>query len=65
MDAFTWTCAADGTITVPDIRLAISRADLAAWDEAARRWFVDREYRDKHEMDGRITLLSANGQDEL
>jgi hypothetical protein len=65
VDAFTWTCAADGTVTVPDIRLVISRADLAAWDEAARRWFVDREYRDKHEMDGRITLLSANGQDEL
>jgi hypothetical protein len=65
VDAFTWTSAPDGAITVPDVRLVISRADLAAWEEAARRWFIDRDYRDKHEMDGRITLLSGNGQDEL
>ena len=41
VDGFTWTCAADGTVAVPDVRLVISRADLAPWEEAARRWFID------------------------
>jgi len=65
VDALTWTCAPDGTVTVPDLRLVISRADLAPWEAAARRWFIDREYRDKHEMNGRIGLLAANAKDEL
>ena len=59
VDAFTWNCAADGTVTVPDVRLVISRADLGLWEEAARRWFLDRDHRDKHEMNGRIALLAA------
>jgi hypothetical protein len=65
VDALTWTCAADGTVTVPDLRLVISRADLGPWEEAARRWFIDHEYRDKHEMSGRISLLAANAKDVL
>lgn len=65
VDAFSWTCAADGTITVPDVRLVISRADLAPWEAAARRWFLDRDFRDKHEVSGRITLLAADGRDAL
>ena len=65
VDAFTWTCAPDGAITVPDVRLVISRADLAAWEAAARRWFIDRDNRDRDEMTGRITVLAADGKDEL
>ena len=65
VDACTWTCAPDGTVTVPDVRLVISRADLAPWDEAARRWFIDGEHRDKHEMSGRITLLAPDLKDAL
>ncbi|HET9069737.1 MAG TPA: hypothetical protein VFN28_13915 [Amaricoccus sp.] len=60
IDAFTWTCAADGTVTVPDVRLVISRADLAPWEAAARSWFLDRDFRDKHEMSGRITFLAPD-----
>jgi hypothetical protein len=65
IDAFTWTCAADGTVSVPDVRLVVSRADLGPWEDAARRWFLDRDYRDKHEMNGRITLLAADGKGAL
>jgi hypothetical protein len=65
VDAFTWTCAADGTVTVPDVRLVISRADLAPWEAAARRWFLDRDFRDKHEVSGRIRLLAADSKDAL
>ncbi|HRO13046.1 hypothetical protein [Amaricoccus sp.] len=65
VDGFTWTCAADGAITVPDVRLVVSRADLAPWEEAARRWFIDRDYRDRHEMNGTISLLAADGKSEL
>ena len=65
VDGFTWTCAADGTVAVPDVRLVISRADLAPWEEAARRWFIDGAHRDKHEMNGRITLLAPDVKTEL
>jgi hypothetical protein len=65
VDAFTWNCAADGTVTVPDITLAISRADMAAWEEAARRWFIAGEHRDRHEMKGSIALLGPDGKEAL
>jgi hypothetical protein len=65
VDAFTWTSSADGTVAVPDVRILVSRADLGPWEEAARRWFIDGEHRDKHERNGRITLLAPGGKDEL
>jgi hypothetical protein len=65
VEAFTWTCAADGAVSIPDIRLAISRADLGPWEEAARRWFIEGAHRDRDEMSGRITLLAPDLQEAL
>jgi hypothetical protein len=63
VDPFTWTCAADGSVTVPDIRLEIAQTDYAPWRDAARRWFIDGQT--THPMPGRIVLLSPNLRDEV
>jgi hypothetical protein len=65
VEAFAWLRAEDGTSSVPDVRLAISRTDYEPWEAAARRWFIDRDHRDKHEMNGRIVLLSPDLREEL
>jgi hypothetical protein len=65
VDPFAWSCAADGTVAVSDIRLVISRADFGPWQKAARRWFIDGHHRDVDEMAGRIVILSPTMQEEF
>jgi hypothetical protein len=65
VDPFTWSCAADGTVAVSDVRLVISHADLGPWQEAARRWFIDGHHRDVDEMAGRIVILSPTLKEDL
>lgn len=79
VDSFTWKCAvaADmigihreptkhpAKVTVPDIKLGISYADHQAWADAAKKWFIDGDHREEHEMTGRIVFLGPNMKDEL
>lgn len=74
IDSFSWTCSTTavasgsgagttrvvGQVTVPDLTLTISNADLPAWSDAARSWFVDGQHGDGQERGGRILLLSAD-----
>ena len=79
VDAFTWKCAVAsdqlGTVreptrhpakvTVPDIKLSIGMADYQAWADSARKWFVDGQHLEEHEMQGRITFLAPNMKNEI
>jgi hypothetical protein len=79
VDSFAWTCAigADrtgisrdpanraGRVTVPDLTLKISMADLPLWAEAAKKWFVDGQHLDTDEMDGRIVFLGPDLKEKL
>jgi hypothetical protein len=79
VDSFTWKCsvAADqigifreptkhpAKVTVPEIKLAISHADHDPWAQAAKKWFVDGNHTESHEMNGRIVFLDPNMKDEL
>lgn len=79
VDSFTWTCAIGaerpGTsgeptrhpakVTVPDLVLTISMADLQPWAEAAKKWFVDGQHLETDEMDGRIVFLGPDLKEEL
>jgi len=79
VDSFTWKCAVatdmvgilvenskhPAKVTVPDIKLSISYADHQAWADAAKKWFIDGERREEHEMTGRIVFLGPNMKDEL
>jgi T4-like virus tail tube protein gp19 len=79
VDSFTWKCAVatdmvgifvenskhPAKVTVPDIKLGISYADHQAWADAAKKWFIDGDRREEHEMTGSITFLGPNMKDEL
>ena len=75
IESFTWRCTpgagsafqptARSTISVPDLRVAISAADYDAWAEAAQRWFVDGQHLEGDEMSGLITLLTPDLQTPL
>jgi hypothetical protein len=79
VDSFTWKCAvvqdAIGTfrehtkhpakVTTPDLKFSISYADHQAWADAARKWFVDGQHEEKHEMTGRIVFLNPDMKQEL
>lgn len=79
IDAFTWRCEAvtmrsgdgspdvllPGKVTVPDLKLSIGDADLPAWADAARTWFIDGKHGDGEELNGRIVFLSTDLQTEL
>jgi hypothetical protein len=79
VDSFTWkqSVVADqvgafreptkhpAKVTVPDIKLAISYADHAAWALAAKRWFVDGYHAERDEMTGRIVFLDPTMNREL
>ena len=79
VDSFTWTCeiGADRTgisreptrhpakVTVPDVALTISMADLQPWAETAKKWFVDGQHLETDEMDGRIVFLGPDLKEEL
>jgi hypothetical protein len=79
VDSFTWKCSVSSDqlgiahdparhpakVTVPDIKLSIGMADYQAWADAARKWFVDGQHREEHEMQGRITFLEPNMKDEI
>ena len=74
VDSFTWKCsvATDAVgifrentkhaakVTVPDIKLAISNADHAAWAERAHKWFIDGHHREEDEMNGHILFLGPD-----
>ena len=79
VDSFTWKCSVapdqlgayreptkhPAKVTVPDIKLSISQADHHDWAVAARKWFVDGDHREEHEMTGRIVFFGPNMKDEL
>lgn len=75
IESFTWRCTpaagpvfqppARPTITVPDLRVAISAADYDAWAQAAQRWFIDGHHLESDEMSGLITLLTPDLQTPL
>ncbi len=79
VDAFTWRCEMvtmrdgnsgaevllPGKVTVPDLKLSIADADLPAWADAARAWFIDGQHAGGREMNGRIVFLSTDLQNEL
>jgi hypothetical protein len=79
VDSFTWKCAAasdqigivreptrhPAKVTVPDIKLSIGMADYQPWADAARKWFVDGQHLEEHEMRGRITFLDATMRDAI
>jgi hypothetical protein len=79
VDSFTWkqSIVADqvgafreptkhpAKVTVPDIKLAISYADHAAWAQAAKKWFVDGHHGERDEMTGRIVFLDPTMNREL
>jgi len=54
-----------GKVSVPDLKLSISAADLAPWATAAHQWFIEGRRTEGDEMSGRITLLGSNLADEL
>ena len=74
LDSFTWKCAvaADmvgifventkhpAKVTVPDLKISISYADHQAWADAAKKWFIDGERLESHEMQGSITFLGPD-----
>ena len=49
-----------GGLPKPDLTLTISDADLPAWSDAARAWFIDGQHGDTQERGGRIVLLAAD-----
>ncbi len=71
IDAFTWECkvASDqiGTfreytkhpakVTTPDLTFTVSYADFQPWADAAKKWFVDGEHLEEHEMTGVLEML--------
>ena len=79
VDSFTWKCSVapdqvgifreptkhPAKVTVPDIKLSISQADYHPWAAAAKKWFVDGQHLEDHEMTGRIVFLDPNMKDEL
>ena len=79
VDSFTWKCAvaADqvgifreptkhpAKVTVPDLKLSISMADHQAWADAAKKWFVDGNHLEEHEMTGRIVFLGPDMKEEI
>ena len=79
IDSFTWKCAvaADmvgifventkhpAKVTVPDLKISVSYADHQAWADAAKKWFIDGERLESHEMQGSITFLGPDMKQEL
>jgi hypothetical protein len=79
VESFSWTSAVaqDDTgifreptkhpakVTVPDLKLAISAVDHAAWLTAAKAWFIDGKHLAGDEMAGRIVLLGPDMKAEL
>jgi hypothetical protein len=79
VDSFTWKCAVatdmigifvenvkcPAKVTVPDLKLGISYVDHDAWAQAAKKWFIDGDRREEHELTGRIVFLGPNMKDEL
>jgi hypothetical protein len=79
VDSFTWKCSVSADqvgifreptkhpakVTVPDLKLSISAADLDPWAQAAKKWFVDGHHTEADEMTGRIVFLAPNMKDEL
>ncbi len=77
IESFTWKCTAVdrgrprdpsqrvAQVTVPDLRLTISNADIEPWSHAARTWLVDGKNLDGDEMEGRIAFLSPDLSREL
>jgi hypothetical protein len=79
VDSFTWKCSVapdqvgifreptkhPAKVTVPDIKLSISQADYQPWADAAKKWFVDGQHLEDHEMSGRIVFLDPNMKDEI
>ena len=74
----SWKCAArrkwaefsrepkhPAKVTVPDLKLGISYADHQAWADAAKKWFIDGERLESHEMQGSITFLGPDMKAEL
>jgi hypothetical protein len=79
IDSFTWKCAVAsdqiGTVreptkhpakvTVPDLKFSISMADYQPWADAAKKWFVDGEHEEQHELTGSIEFLNPNMKDVI
>ena len=79
VDSFSWKCAVatersvlvrepikrSAKVTVPDLKLKVSMADLPLWAEAAKKWFVDGQHLDTDEMDGRIVFLGPDLKEKL
>jgi hypothetical protein len=79
VDSFTWKCAVatdmlgifventkhPAKVTVPDLKLGISYADHQAWADAAKKWFIDGERHEEHELQGRIVYLAPDMKTEL
>jgi hypothetical protein len=51
--------------TISDFTLTISQADLEAWAQKAKSWFVDGNCLEGDEMTGMITLLGPDMKKEL
>jgi len=72
VDSFTWKCSVvsdqvgifreptkhPAKVTVPEIKLSISSADLDPWAQAAKKWFVDGFHTEDQEMGGAISFLN-------
>ena len=79
VDSFAWKCAIGAgqtgilreptkhpaKVTVPDLKLNLSMADLQPWAEAAKKWFVDGHHLETDEMGGRIVFLGPDMKEEL
>lgn len=79
IDSFTWKCSTANdmvgifrentihaaNVTVPDVKLSISKADYEPWAQAAKKWFVDGAHLEKDEMNGLITFLGPDMKTEL
>ena len=59
IDAFTWQRVA-GNMTVPNIKVEVSRADFDPWFTAAKKWFVDGANQERNEMAGAIVFLAPD-----
>jgi hypothetical protein len=50
-------------VTVPDIKCSVSYADVDAWHEAGKKWFIDGFHAGADEIEGGLAILGPNMKD--
>jgi len=54
-----------GAVDVPDMRVTFAEASIATWAAWHQEFVVDGKNDAAHEKAGTLTLLAANGKDQL